>query len=149
MIDKIVNGIPTAPEVSALRAEWPEIKQGDFLPYPDIERIAKCKRGSHRWVSVTQAFRKQLLRELNLFLVPDPGKGFKVATNAERVHHHANSYKSHVRGVKRASALASTTPDDGLGAQEKIVRQHLMMVGAAIDLADKTHAKQITFPVPQ
>jgi hypothetical protein len=53
------EGLPTAPDVNAIREKWPELKVGDRVLYSDISALLKIEIGSHRFRSVTTAWRKR------------------------------------------------------------------------------------------
>lgn len=147
-IPSIVNGIPTAPDVKKLTDKFNSLAVGDFISYKNIEQTIGALHGTGRWATVVTAWRKQLFRELNIILIPEPGKGFKVANPEERVHLSSSRFTSGMRKVKFSKTVAATTPAEELTPELARARTHLIAVGAALELAARTQAKELAYPTP-
>ena len=105
------EGLPTAPDVTALQKKWPDLKVGDRIGYADICELLKIDWRSSRFRSVTSAWRKREL-ESGKVLTPDPGQAFYVAS-ADQIS--AGTYgdlRSIGRKAKRRRRFLSTARTD-------------------------------------
>lgn len=73
------DGLPTAPDVTAIQKQWPDLKVGDRVTYEDICALLKLDWRSSRFKSVTTAWRKREL-EAGRVIESDPGVSFYVAS---------------------------------------------------------------------
>lgn len=142
------TGIPTAPDVQKLVEEFGIPDHGRLISYKSIEEVIGVKQSEHRWRSIVLAWRKQLYREHNVILRPDPGTGFVAATASERVHISGSGYKSGLRKISRVADIALRTDDAPLTPEEKRARDHIVKAGATLKLAAATCAKQLRLPKP-
>jgi hypothetical protein len=143
------SGIPTAPDVKRLRDSFPELKQGDMVPYETISRLINVAHRTSRWVSVVLAWRRELYRDSNLILRAVANTGFEVLDDSERVHFAGAKYKQGLKRVIRAADIASKTERSTLSKEELKACDHLVSVGASIRLAAATAAKQLRYPDPE
>lgn len=51
------DGLPTGPDVTLIRAKWPNLKAGDSIPYDEVAALIGVKVNSVRFRSVTNAWR--------------------------------------------------------------------------------------------
>jgi hypothetical protein len=107
MSNKLFYGkMSTDPDLRKLREQYPEneLRQGQVIPYREIERILGEKKGSARWNSVTNRWRRFVKRETLEQIETEPGVGFKVLTDQEKVEYaqkqREKSRKSVLRGVR-------------------------------------------------
>lgn len=77
------EGLPTAPDVTAIRHKWPDLKVGDRVLYNDIAEMLKIDVNSNRFRSVTVAWRKREEEEGKVIHC-DIGKAFYVASANEK-----------------------------------------------------------------
>lgn len=131
----IANGVPTKPDVDKLLERFGVPDPGTEISYTDIVRVITCERGSFRFASVTNAWRKILDRNHNIILRAIPGKGFAAMTSADRVLYCGSKYKSGLRHVARSASVAERTNRTGLTENQTRSLDHLSRVGAAIRLS--------------
>ena len=73
------DGLPTAPDVTMLQKQWPELKVGDRIEYEEIAALLGIQVRSNRFKSVTDAWRKREL-EAGRVIECEIGAAFYVAT---------------------------------------------------------------------
>jgi hypothetical protein len=73
------EGLPTGPDVTILQKTWPALQPGDRMAYEEVARALGIEQESHRFVTVTQAWRKRE-EEKGLVILRERGKAFFVAT---------------------------------------------------------------------
>ena len=130
--------VSTAPDVKKLMEKWPDLKQGDSISHEDIENTIGEIRHTGRWVSVTNAWRRQLEQKYNLLLIADYGKGYRVADNRDRVTFSSNKAATGCRAIRRAAHISARTAEKGLTVEEKKTRQHLASLPGKLRLAELT-----------
>lgn len=142
------TGIPTAPDVDRLEKALGIPDPGDVITYDQICSAINEKRESSRYGSVVSAWRKRLLNEHDLLLLPVPKVGLKAASASEMVHFTANRYKGHLRGISRCGNIAIKADTTKLTTEERKVQEHLTRASAALRLAAATEAKKLKLPDP-
>jgi hypothetical protein len=142
-------GVPTGPDVDRLIAKFGTPEEGTVVPYREIVAVLGVKRGSGRWMSVIEAWKKKLRRESNIELKAVVNVGFECLDPHKRVDYAGSKYKGGLRAITRSADLARNTRPQALTQRELRVQTHLIMVAAAIQLAAATEAKKITYPDPE
>jgi hypothetical protein len=142
-------GVPTGPDVDRLIAKFGTPEEGTVVTYPEIAEVLGVERGSCRWGSVVTAWKKKLKRESNIVLRAVTNVGFECLDPHKRVDHVGSKYKGGLRAIKKAADIAITTRPEPLTQREQRARDHVIMAGAAIQLAAATEAKKITYPDPE
>jgi hypothetical protein len=103
------GGIPTEPDVRKLMDAFGVPNEGALFSHESISRIIECDPKSHRYRSVTTAWRKKLEHEHNVVLIAVPGIGYKVGTPDDRVEHGHGKLRSGQRITRRAYRVIGTT----------------------------------------
>lgn len=140
------NGIPTEPDVKKLRDTFGVPAVGQEIPYSAIEAAIGVNRKTHRWATVTNAWRKALDREHNVLMDAIPNVGFRVMDPSERVVFSASTYKGGLRRIARAGNVAERTDVKGLKPEELRVRDHISRAAASLRLAAATQARELNAP---
>lgn len=73
------DGLPTKPDVDMLLKAFPELKEGDQIPYEEVSAILGVDKGSNRFRTVTNRWRDRLV-ESGVVVYCDTGRAFYVAT---------------------------------------------------------------------
>jgi hypothetical protein len=103
------GGIPTEPDVRKLMDAFGVPIEGALFSHESISRIIECHPKSHRYRSVTTAWRKKLEHEHNVVLIAERGYGLKAATPDDRVEHGHGKLRSGQRITRRAYRVIGTT----------------------------------------
>jgi hypothetical protein len=125
-----LGGVPTEPDVKALMVAFPEIDPGAVVTYEQIESIINVKRGSSRFVTVTNAWRSRLLKDKNIEVRPLRGIGLRRLTEAERVSENIGGVAKGARIIRRSGNRLMRVEPARLDEIERRKRDH------AIRLAD-------------
>lgn len=104
MIPRIVNGIPTELDVKALLGEFGVPEVGASLSYSDVSRVIKTPVTSSRWRTVTNQWRKRLIRDHRLFLLCRAGS-FIVANEDEKSEYSGAKQKHGIRSIKVSATV--------------------------------------------
>ena len=95
-----LGGMPTEMDVKKLLNAWPDIQAGQMIGYAEVEKVLALSRNENRFRGVTDAWRRTLERESNVFLKVLATIGFQRLSEAERSKHHARKW---VGGLRLAS----------------------------------------------
>ena len=103
------RGIPTGPDIEAIRREYPDaaLMPGDLIPYADIERLINCRQGSSRFVTVTNQWRRIIERDSNLVIECERNTGFKVLAESGKLSFARNKMRAGMRAVRRSVTVAA------------------------------------------
>lgn len=143
-----IGGIPTAPDVDAIRKALGEVAPGTDVAHEMVEKIIGCERGSSRYRTVTTAWRRAELRSRNVEIVAVPKTGFRALLPGERVKHNYGTFRGAVRQQSRAVKRVTMVRDSELDAHDRAKREHMQRAGAAmLDIANKAH-REIAPPAP-
>lgn len=116
------GGVPTEPEVRALREAFPEgeMKPGQVIPYEEVERVINTRRDDNRFRSVTTRWRKVVERETgDVVLGSEPNVGFKVLDNTAKISLGHSKLTTAVRSSRRAYVLTARVSPKELSEEEK------------------------------
>lgn len=141
-----LGGMPTEFDVKKLLEAFPSIKEGDTFEHGNVEQIIGVTRNSSRYKSITQAWRKNLLRNENKQVDAIPGFGFKCMSPDERISGGVKGMNSGVKKIARScnKALRVTTQDPALKSKQ----DHMQRFGAFIHNEANRFKKEIAPPQP-
>lgn len=128
------DGLPTAPDVAVLQQHFNDLKAGDRIAYEDVETLLKLTRGSARWKSVTDAWRRRE-EEAGRVIKCEAGAAFYVATG-EQISSSSYGALEHIGRTARKQRrhLATIrTEDEGMRATQ----QHQSMLMLALERESK------------
>lgn len=129
------GGVPTEPEVRALREAFPEsdLEPGRVIPYGEVEAVISARRGESRFETVTRHWRKIVERETGRIVIdPIPGIAFKVLSEVEKIDKGNGKLASAVRSSRRAYMLTSRVETAKLPEEEKARLLSLQKRSAAL-----------------
>ena len=137
------KGVPTTIDVNILREKigLPEI--GQLIPYAKIEELIDVTRDNARFKSITDAWRRKLYRENNLWLEAIPNKGFSCIDPKGRIERGAKFHRSGIKRIYRSAILAQRTETTTLDPGQLRTRDFLVTTGASLQLAAATAAKAL------
>lgn len=142
------GGLPTGPQVRKLEEAFPDIEslRASTIPHEEIEAAINEKRGTGRYKTVVDAWRRKVERNTGIVisgLGEAQGIGYRVLAHGEQVGFGVNKRKKASRYIRRGWAAVANTDDDRLSAQERDVKQHEMFA------AGKLHALSIELRKPK
>lgn len=140
------GGVPTKPDVDKLREKFGVPKEGAVITWKQIEDVIGCKKGSSRFATVVDAWRKAMDREHQLIFGPVRGQGLKALPPDDRIELSSQKRKSGIRMVGRSFKIATFTDRNRLTPENQRVQDHILRSAAAIKLAVATAAKGIDLP---
>ena len=129
------TGRPTGPDIDEIIKNYPvnKMEAGETIPYAAIEEIIHEKRETHRYKTVTAAWRKRLFNNHNIVIDADGAtKQFVVLSNSGRVTHSGKGIVKAIRSIGRAGRVASRTPLAGLTSAEVRTRDHIVSTSASL-----------------
>lgn len=144
-----LGGVPTKPDVDKLRETYGVPDENTGIPYAAIENLIGCKKGSFRFQTVVNAWRKSLVREHHVVLSPDRGIGLIRLTENGKAELAVSTESKGFRAIRKASVIANITVRSKLSEENRTAIDHLNHRNAALRLAMATAAKQIELPDPE
>lgn len=142
------GGLPTDVDIRALREAYGVPAVGASIAYDDVAACIKSPVGSNRFRTVTQMWRKRLIREHNVYLSARDNQ-FTAMSAPERVDHGAFKLRSGVRAMRKAHAVVGATDRSQLTEQQKAQADHVLHIAATTIQAARLQAKAKTPELPQ
>lgn len=137
------RGITTEPDVAKLIEAFKVPNPGTVVKHSEIESLIGVKKETHRYRSVTDAWRKKLEKGHNVIMGPIPSIGFKSLEPDERADFIGDKYIEGARRIKRSYDVATRTDTAGMSPESRRVVTHYTNVGSAFVLANATAAKAL------
>jgi len=103
------GGIPTAADVNLLMEsiQVQKMKPGDLIPYADITDIIRQDKKSHRWISVTNAWRKKIEKDYNIILECDPTeRAFRILPEGGKVQLSRKKLRTAASAARRSYVIS-------------------------------------------
>jgi hypothetical protein len=128
------GGVPTEPDVRALRDAFPEaeMEPGTIIPYERVEALIGAGRKSNRWKTVTEKWRKIVENQTGRVIIGTvAGVGFKVLDNTQKVDLGYSKFSSAVRIARRAHIITARL-DAGASDDDKARALQLQRRTAAV-----------------
>jgi len=144
------GGVPTEPDIKKIKTEYPTnvLTPGKKIAYAEIERLIGVGKREHRFKTVTSQWRKEVEKEVNIIIGCDPGEGFRVLNEPEKVDLSSSKTRSAGRAARRAYVVAARTDIKELDENDRKRLDHIMGVSsrvlAAAKLKSKVELPQIT-----
>lgn len=135
MESKIFNGgIPTDIDVRNLMNRWPEasMRSGDKFSHDEIESVLKVGKGSLRYATITNRWRKIVEKTTGKIIGSDRGFGFKVLSDSEKVSLGKQKTIESRRRASRALFVIGTADRKNLSEAEKATCDHLNLINGKI-----------------
>ncbi|MBX3703979.1 MAG: hypothetical protein KF822_09415 [Steroidobacteraceae bacterium] len=141
------GGIPADIDVRKLEERFGDPQEGQEFGHDEVEAVLGLERGSNRYRTVTDAWRRRLLNQRNIEVGAVPGVGFRCLTPAERVDGSLKGFRTgtrqQLRSVRRAAVVR--TEDEGLRHKQDLLRRY----GAAISAEASNMMQEIEPPKAQ
>lgn len=137
----ILNGRSTAPQVRILRDKFP-VKRGDKVTKQQIAQAIGEEIDSNRWLTVVQAWRKQVERETGIYLRALPKEGYEACAGDDQVRGGMDKTRTAVRCLQRGVERASVVPEGELTEGGRMARLHMTMRLAPMIAGMRTAVKE-------
>lgn len=149
MTSLFLGGIPTGPDVKLLAEAFDPIEPGDEFTHDAMEKVLSIKRDSARYRSVTDAWRRDKLRDENVEIVALPRVGFRALTPNERVDENIKGFRygtrKQARSVNRIARVKQTEDLDAIHRQKQ---DHMLRSVPALLEAARKVVHEIQPPKP-
>lgn len=123
-------GLPTEIDLDKLREAYGVPKEGDVISYDEISKLIGVGVRSHRFVTVTTAWRRNLVREHNVYMKAHDGK-FEVMNPSARVNLGSQKLRTGARCFRKANIIVTSTDTGRLTAEQKEQARHIQMITSA------------------
>jgi len=132
----IFGGVPTAPDVRALREEYPEseMEPGDIATYEEVAALIDVEIDSHRYETVTGKWRDCVFADTGIVIGRSRGR-FYMLSESEKLQHAGGKIRSGVRSVRKGGRVAAVVDAAALTSEERKRLQHTHNRTAALLLA--------------
>lgn len=130
-----LGGVPTDPDVHALRARWPEssLSVGMVIPFEDIEAVLRLHRNAHRFKTVTGRWRKLVESGTGTIVIgSERSVGFRVLSNEQKLDLGNQKFVSAVKSSRRAFEITGRVDIKTATDDEKARATFLQNRAAAI-----------------
>lgn len=143
-----LGGVPTDGDVKRLLEAFPDIQPGALIPYAQVAEVIGVARGSNRFISVTNAWRRMLLRTQNFVLEAVHGQGFRRRPEIERSKaNRAGWRQDQSRAARKIRDLARTDTRD-FNEQEQKAHDHARRVLQAHVEHTSSTVRELAPPAP-
>lgn len=142
------NGLPTDIDIRALFDAFGVPAEDVAIPYAEVTAVIKTPERSARWTTVTNRWRRRLIKEHNVYMSAREG-AFRVMNPATRVDHGAQQYRSGTRKMRKCYVVIGTTDHARLTPEQKAVATHLQHNAATAYQAARISAKRALPELPQ
>ncbi len=115
------GGIPVAPDVKRIRDEWPDetLTEGQIISDADMETVIGCRKSHDRYQTVTQKWRKTVEMSCGAVIGREPGVGFKVLSDSEKLQLQEGKVKSSFRAMRRSRDVSIRIDRNNLSDDER------------------------------
>lgn len=156
------GGLTTDPQIRRLSEHYSDIssRRGTVIPHEEIEKLIEAERGSNRYRTITNRWRRRVERETGIVIAGTGdavGVGFRVLTDDEQVGFGVSQRVSAGRRIRRWHTVVSNVNTDRLSPAMKAVRDfevsaaarmHLAMTQVRKELPSTSVPEQQPRPVP-
>jgi len=138
----IAAGLPTEPDIARLNAHFGKLEAGMSISYEDIGRVIQSPHGTHRWSTVTTAWRKKL-SEARVYFRAQDGNRFVVRNIEETGIYGADLNRRGIRSIRASSRVLSGVDVAKLTPETRARVDRALAAQAAFTLASATAAKAL------
>lgn len=132
MIPRIVNGIPTDIDVTALIKAFGVPEIGVSIDYDRVSKVIKTPKAAPRFRTVTNQWRKKLMRDHSLFMLCRDG-AFVAASEGEKCELSGAKHQRGIRSIKVSATIDRDYIDTtALSDEHKKALTHRQMANATI-----------------
>jgi hypothetical protein len=144
MMENYFAGIPTAPDVRKLCDTFnARIKDREIIGYPEVVEALKTPKGSKRFQTVTNRWRKLLEDDEGIIIGCERGIGFKMLDNFEKVDLSSAKIKQAIKSTTRSVVVAGHIDRKQLNGEDLKRLDHQELTAAAILGAAKSATQNI------
>jgi hypothetical protein len=138
------RGVPFEPDIKKLRETYPEarLRQGQIIPYHEVERLLHERKDSNRWKGVTNQWRKVVEDETGVILGVERGEGFKVLEEGEKLDLCCSKLRSAAKFARRSYEVASRVATNQLSEEDKLRLDFFVTKSSKIIAASQMRSKK-------
>jgi hypothetical protein len=137
------SGVPTAPDIVRIMDTIGVPVEGMKIPYETIESILGVTSKTHRWKSVTNAWREELLKKYGMTTKCE-GRHYIMQTDSERLTSGTDFLKSAVKKTEKAAQYVSLCREDKLDSNEQRIKHAIQRTASQIQVAYLEERKNIS-----
>jgi hypothetical protein len=134
---------PTSPDVDRLVATL-DYTEGHLLSHAEIAEAIGTDKGSGRYQTVVDSWKRRMLRDRNIDLRCIRGEGYRVLLPGERVTHGADLRHSGVKRLRFGQRVLRGVDTKRLTEAERATWDHEAKTGAAIIAIGRAGIKQVS-----
>lgn len=138
-----LGGVPTESEVKKLIEAYASLRPGDEVTHEEIAKTIGVDRESHRYTTVTNAWRKQMLKLHNVDMCSIRGVGFRVLDGIGRVGASVKDYGTGVRKIVRSAGRLRRVEMEKLTNEQQRIGEHALRHMEATADAARRASKEI------
>lgn len=137
------GGVPAGPDINRIRDRFPDnqLAEGQEILYEEIAAIIGEPPHSNRFKTVTEAWRRRVQSESNVFIGCVPGRAFRVLTPRERFEESHKKTRTGLKSVRKGVILHSSVQRHQIPESERQRFDHLARVQKQVLAAQKLSAK--------
>lgn len=139
------HGVPTAPDVELLVKQYGIPIEGVPIPYSDVTKLINVEYGTHRFSSVTHAWRRHLYTKHNVATYCED-KCFIAASPDNRVNMGCGKIRSGVKAIRRSGVLLATSDRPRMSPDKQRLSDHYLHLAGQIQQMALVTAKTMTPP---
>lgn len=124
------KGKSTETELEWLRQKWPNPVVGDTFTDDELSSVIGVQKGSFRFRTVIEHWRKKLFRDRNLLIIRERNTCYKVASPVQRIDYGNDKIGSGVRAIRKAGKVARSTPKENLTPIAQMHQEHQIRFSA-------------------
>lgn len=149
MTRPFIGGLPTDIDVKRLLEAFPSISPGFVITYTEVSLVIGVTHGSTRFRTVTNAWRKRLLRVDNFVLEAIAGQGFRRRTELERSQKDRSGWRRDQNRAARKVRDMTRVDTVEFDERERKSHDHAKHVLQAHIEHTSTTVRQLAPPAPQ
>jgi len=138
------GGLPTEPDVKALRSAFPDhaLVPGKVIAYGEASDVIRAPYGSARFQTVTSAWRRIVEKETNKIIDVIPGEAFVVLSESEKVDVGGKKLREAGMAARRSFVICARVDVLGLKEEERLRLSHLQDVQGKVIAAAQLRGKK-------
>lgn len=148
-MSKVLSGLPTDLEVKRLLKQYAELEVDREIEYAEVAELISARRGSSRFKTVTDAWRRRVWREQRVRIGTVAGRAFKVLSASDASLFEGNGVRVGARRIVRGARHLSLIDAAPMNERERDAHTHRRKVAVAMAEDVQTRAKELAPPRAQ
>jgi len=124
------TGKPARPDVDALMKAFPveEMEAGSIIKHEEVMEVINVPKGTQRYRTITTSWRNRLMREYNVDTQAEPGIGYIILRDDQRVDYGLKDRASSLKKFSKALNRIVRSDETNLSDIDAQKRQHAVIV---------------------